>query len=256
MILLVNDDGIDAPGLRSLYRSLHLTAKQKILAVAPSKQRSGMAHAITINRGLQVQHIYDSHEQFFGFALDGTPTDCLKLALKVLSQEEPQMVISGINDGPNVGRSLFYSGTVGAAMEAAVEGHCAMAVSLDRGPESDWQAAADFACSIAESLRGDTSLRGLVVNLNLPALPSAEWKELKLLPHGLSGFSENYAMRERGDGSFSWHLHGERIELEHEGETDAHALRMGHPTITLLRPSYNTDQHLLEKSLKANHVLS
>ena len=99
-------------------------------------------------------------DDFFGFSVDGTPTDCLKLALKVLAQEDPKFVISGINDGPNVGRSLFYSGTVGAAMEAAVEGHCALAVSLDRGPESDWQAAADFACSIADSLRGKTSLRG------------------------------------------------------------------------------------------------
>ena len=255
MILLVNDDGIDAPGFRSLYRALRSGLNDKVLAVAPSKQRSGMGHAITINRGLQVQNVHDIGDDFFGFSVDGTPTDCLKVGLKVLAQEEPQLVISGINDGPNVGRSLFYSGTVGAAMEAAVEGHCALAVSMDRGPQSDWQAAAECSCHIANSLRNNLDLRGLVVNLNLPALPASEWKELKSLPHGLSGFSEHYVMRERGDGSHSWHLHGERIELEHEGETDAHALRIGHPTITLLKPSYNSDDVSLTQLVEACNAL-
>ena len=91
-----------------------------------------------------------------------------------------------------------------------------------------------------------------MVNLNLPALPINKWRPLQILPHGLSGFSENYALRERGDGGHSWHLHGERIELEHEGETDAHALRLGHPTITLLKPSYNTDQSALVKIFEEN----
>ena len=99
MILLVNDDGIDAAGLRSLYRGLRQQGKQKVLAVAPSKQRSGMGHAITINRGLQTQPIYDAPDDFFGFSVDGTPTDCLKLALKVLAQEDPKLVISELTMG-------------------------------------------------------------------------------------------------------------------------------------------------------------
>ena len=255
VILLINDDGIEAPGLRAMYRALRQVPRSKVLAVAPSKQRSGMGHAITINRGISVSHVHDAEDDFFGFAVEGTPTDCCKLGLKVLAQESPHMVISGINDGPNVGRSLFYSGTVGAALEAAVEGYFALAVSLDRGPDSDWQAAAELTVTIANALRGDANLIGVVANLNLPAIPASEWKELRLLDHGLSGFSEDYSMQQHGDGSTTWHLQGQRIELENEGETDAHALRAGHPTITLLRPSLNGDSAGLRKRLEAKRVL-
>ncbi|NRA38865.1 MAG: 5'/3'-nucleotidase SurE, partial [Planctomycetes bacterium] len=125
MILLVNDDGINAQGLRILYEALRRKTKQSIIAIAPSTQHSGHSHAITLNRGLSVNAIHE--DNFFGFTVDGTPCDCVKLGLKVLCQQAPQLVISGINAGPNVGRSLFYSGTVGAALEAAIEGFPAIA---------------------------------------------------------------------------------------------------------------------------------
>jgi 5'-nucleotidase len=239
VILLINDDGIEALGLRTLYHQLRRDLKQAVLAVAPSNERSGMGHAITLNRSLHLRQHYDARDDFFGFAVDGTPTDCCKLGLKVLAWEKPRLVISGINDGPNVGRSLFYSGTVGAALEAAVEGHRALAVSLDRGDQADWQAASALTVCIAEGLLSDPSLRGTVANLNVPALPRSEWGGLRIVRHGLSGFREDYSRHQDSDTVTSWRLHGQRIELSREGETDAHALRAGHPTLTLLQPDLN-----------------
>lgn len=256
MIVLVNDDGIDAAGMKPLYRALREQLKQPVLAVAPTVQRSGHGHAITLDRGLAIQHQCDEH--FFGFAVDGTPTDCLKIALKVIAPMPVKLVVSGINDGPNVGRSLFYSGTVGAAMEAAVEGYAAIAVSLDRSEKSDWQAAAEWAAQLAHSCYGKRDLRGKVVNANIPAMPRASWKETKIVPHGLSGFEEQYVPRQRRGNELVWHLSGKRIELENEGETDAHALRAGHPTITMLAPDHNVHEPIgrrFKQRLLKNGVL-
>lgn len=247
MILLVNDDGIAAPGLRILYRVLRRELRRPVLAVAPAQEHSGMGHAITINRGLSVRSVTDSSDDFFGFAVGGTPADCCKLGLKVLATKTPVLVVSGINDGPNVGRSLFYSGTVGAALEAAVEGVPAIAVSLDRSDQPPWEAAAEWVAQrCKELLRSErlSEFNHRVINYNLPATVSARWDEPQLVPHGLSGFRESYRLQRQKDDQHSWMLHGERIELAHEGTTDAHLLRAGYPTITVLEPSLNVDSSM------------
>jgi len=246
MILLLNDDGIHAPGLRSLYHHLRAVCKTPVLAVAPAIQHSGQAHAITLDRGLTVSHHLE--EGFFGFSIDGTPVDCLKLALKVLCPQAPRLVISGINDGPNIGRSLFYSGTVAAAMEGAIEGQVAIAVSRDRS-DASWEHAAAFAAELAAVCLDRRELRGLVLNCNIPARPRAEWGELRLVRHGRSGFEERYRPSRARSGLLTWRLHGERVELDDEGETDAHALAAGHPTLTVLQPNYNVLSDALPKRL-------
>ncbi|TVR44863.1 MAG: 5'/3'-nucleotidase SurE [Planctomycetota bacterium] len=246
VILLVNDDGIEAPGLRALYRCLRRELRQPVLAVAPAEERSGAGHAISINRGLSLTPFHDSDADFFAFSVDGTPSDCCKLGLKVLCTQKPRLVVSGINNGPNVGRSLFYSGTVSAALEAAIEGFPALAVSLDRSEEPDWNSAAERAVSIAKAMLGRNKLAGSVINLNLPVGTAKHWQPLRVVRHGLSGFSEAYSQRHQRDGHPLWHLHGQRIELEEEGETDAHALRAGHPTLSILQPDINGDASLLE----------
>lgn len=233
MILLVNDDGIASPGLRALYRALRAATRQAVLAVAPAAERSGMSHAITIDRGLAAAPRLE--DGFFGFAVDGTPADCAKLALDRICGEPPRLVVSGINDGPNAGRSILYSGTVGAALEAAVEGRPAMAVSRMKGWTSQ-EDAAEFAARWASRILHSPNLAGCLVNLNLPAAPARQWREPRMAHHALGGFKERYRPVREG-GRTAWRLHGSFEPVG--GDDDASLLAAGHPVFTLLRPDLN-----------------
>ncbi|MBA2481797.1 MAG: 5'/3'-nucleotidase SurE [Planctomycetes bacterium] len=247
MILLINDDGIDAPGLRALYRELRAVFSQPVLAVAPQHERSGQSHAITLHRGLTVTPRHD--HGFFGFAIDGTPVDCTKLALTTLCGEIPELVISGINDGPNVGRSIFYSGTLGAALEAAVEGCVAMAVSRERGG-MQFDDAARFAASWAKRIAGKAEFRGQVLNVNVPAAPASAWLAPRSAPHGHSGFQESYKPTRETKDRVGWRLHGEWVAKAGADETDASLLSAGHPVLTMLQPNFNAPEKSLLQLLE------
>ena len=247
MILLVNDDGIDAPGFRALYRALRRETGLAVLAVAPALERSGMSHAISVDRPLTVT--CRSATGFFGFAVDGTPTDCTKLALDRLCPEPPVLVVSGINRGPNVGRSIFYSGTLGAAMEAAVLGLPALAVSRQVAAQTVEDGAA-FAATWAKQLIGRKEFVGKVVNLNLPAAASPSWGEPVMRSHGVSGFRESYRQVRDVDstpGETRWRLHGDWVAGE--ADDDAAALTRGHPVLSLLGPDFNVPDRALKRLL-------
>jgi 5'-nucleotidase len=233
VILLVNDDGIAAAALPLLADELARRCALPVLIVAPSEQRSGFGHAITIHRPLCASA--RTVGQHLGFAVDGTPADCVKLALAVLCDDRPpRLVVSGVNHGPNVGRSLFYSGTVGAALEAAIEGVPALAVSLDETPgRPDWPQAARVAAQAAAVCLAEGAFTGLVVNCNLPPGPQSHWREARLAEHGLAGFREGYRPV-RQEGAIAWQLDGRRVE--HGRDEDAALLRAGHPVVTLLVP--------------------
>jgi 5'-nucleotidase len=245
MILLVNDDGIDAPGFRGLYRALRRITGLPVLAVAPLAERSGMSHAISVDRALVASTRCEPG--FFGFAIEGTPTDCTKLALDRLCPKPPSLVVSGINRGPNVGRSVFYSGTVGAAMEAAVLGLPAMAVSrqVEATTVDD---GAEFAAGWAQRLLGRKDLAGKVVNLNLPAAPASSWGTVQVCSHGKAGFRETYRQVRDADQPAEvtrWRLHGDWVPGG-DGD-DAAALTAGRPVLTLLAPDFNTPDRTLRK---------
>lgn len=245
MILLLNDDGIRAPGLRALYHALVDATGLPVLAVAPLGERSGQSHAITLDRALHPQAVVEG--DFIGFAVDGTPTDCAKLALDRLCPRPPKLVVSGINHGANCGRSIFYSGTLGAAMEAAVLGFPALAVSRERGAGAPSDGAT-FAAGWARRLLGQPSFAGSVVNLNLPRAPAAMWGETAIVRHGLAGYRETYGSVREADGSMGFMLHG---EWHPSGEDDdAARLTAGHPVLTLLKPDLNAAQGALRRLLR------
>ena len=247
MILLVNDDGIDAPGFRSLYRALRTITSEPVLAVAPTVERSGQGHSISITTPLRATP--KSEPGFFGFAIDGTPVDCVKLALDQLCPEPPRLVISGINRGPNVGRSIFYSGTVGAALEAAILGLPAMAVSRQLGFTGQ-DDAADFTATWAKRFlsRGELlkHLTGKVANLNLPATTASQWLPLEVAEHGRAGFRERYRPVQ-ADGP-AWLLEGE-WDAGGDATDDASRLTAGHPVLTLLQPVMNTPARWLQREV-------
>jgi 5'-nucleotidase len=161
LILISNDDGIDAPGLKALAEAVRDMGE--VVIVAPDRERSATSHAISLDRPLRAD------ERVPGvWAVDGTPADCVYLALLHLLPRPPALVLSGINRGYNLGSDFFYSGTVAAAVEAAVRGIPACALSLERGPSEGLAGAAGFARALAHAILAEGLPKGTLLNVNVP----------------------------------------------------------------------------------------
>ena len=165
-ILLTNDDGIDAPGIRQL--TLFLTAKgHRVTLAAPDRERSAVAHAISITPPLRAKEI--SRDGATGWAIDGTPTDCARLGMYLTRNDRPDICVSGINRGPNLGGACIYSGTVNAAMEASMTGCPAIAASLNSFTQNDYSLACEYTGRLIDYAVKHPLERGEIYNLNVPA---------------------------------------------------------------------------------------
>lgn len=168
-LLLSNDDGINAQGLRSMAEALSDIAE--ITVVAPNRNRSGASNSLTLERPLRA-----TEQQEGWYSIDGTPTDCVHLGITGLLKEEPNMVVSGINAGPNLGDDVIYSGTVAAAIEGRFLGLPAVAFSLNSFQPKHWQAAAQVAKQIIENIIAYPMPEDAILNVNIPDLPISEIK--------------------------------------------------------------------------------
>ncbi len=166
-ILITNDDGYLAPGIKILTQELALVAD--ISVVAPERNRSAASNSLTLMRPLRVEQYANG-----SYYIDGTPTDCVHLALSGLLDNQPDMVVSGINAGPNLGDDVLYSGTVAAAMEGRYLGLPAIAVSLVGKPATNFQTAAQITRRVVERLTHNPLPDDTLLNLNVPDLPSTE----------------------------------------------------------------------------------
>src|SRR2546421_7491689 len=168
-ILLTNDDGIYAPGLRALRKELqHLG---EVLVVAPATEQSAVGHSITVLTPLLVQEVVDDQGQFMGWAVEGRPADCIKLALLELLPEPPDLIVSGLNAGSNAGINVLYSGTVAAAIEGAFFQRTSIAVSLEYSKLKplDFSRAADLARRVIEQIMSRQPPTGSLFNINIPS---------------------------------------------------------------------------------------
>ncbi len=231
-ILLTNDDGLASPGLAALAAALGGWAE--LVVVAPREERSAVGHAITLTGTLEAERVpFDGVAE--AYAVDGTPADCAKLATRALyASAPPVLCVSGLNRGPNVGVNVFYSGTVGAALEAVVNGVPGIAVSKDHGDVlSPRDAAAVALPIIREALR-----RGMpawhALNVNVPDLPREDIRGVKVTRQGVSGFDERYRelAREGVSARRRFRLEGEMLLRETDGVTDAEALAGGWVSVT------------------------
>lgn len=167
-VLLTNDDGIHAQGLSALY---HRFAKRhQTVAVAPDRERSAIGHAITLNQPLRATHV-SLNGDFSGYAVNGTPADCVKLAILEILPTRPDIVVAGINPGANVGANLNYSGTVAAAKEAALCGTIGIAVSIEGPRVRFYDDAARFVARLGETVFKKGLPFGTFLNVNMPNLP-------------------------------------------------------------------------------------
>lgn len=166
--LITNDDGIRAEGLRQLVRAA-LGKGHRVTVCAPDRERSAVSHALSISGALHVREV--DVEGAKGYETDGTPADCARLGVYLLRNDAPDLVISGINRGPNLGGACIYSGTVNAAMEASMAGRPALAASLRSFTSSDYSAAAEITLRVADWALKNPLPRGALYNLNVPDRP-------------------------------------------------------------------------------------
>lgn len=244
-ILVSNDDGFHAPGIIALYKAV--ADLGEVTVVAPATEQSGVGHAITSFNPIKIKkQKFDG--QYEGYSVTGTPADCVKIAGSVLLGQLPDLVISGINLGPNVGISVIYSGTVSAAAEGTILGIPSMAVSLDTFKDPCW----DTAAHIARLLAGKILKNGLppatMLNVNVPNLPLDKIKGLVITRVGRSRFAEVFHRRTMPRGDVYYWMDGELVPLEDVKGTDIQAVSDGYGSITPI--SFDLTNHAVKPELE------
>lgn len=228
-ILISNDDGIHAPGIGALYNAIRDLGEVHV--VAPHAEQSAVGHAITLSNPIKCKPVErDGH--FFGYAVGGTPADCVKLAVYGLLPQRPDLVVSGINLGPNAGISVIYSGTVSAATEGTIIGIPSMAISLATFTNPIW----DTPARVARDLVAKLAKRGLpnetLLNVNVPNLPVEQIKGYRVTRMGRSRFVEIFHRRTDPRNNVYYWMDGD-MELLGDGEgTDIKALEDGYVSLT------------------------
>jgi 5'-nucleotidase len=230
-ILLTNDDGIYAPGLRAMEQELAKLGE--VCVVAPAVEQSGVGHSITFLRPLVAREVFDGDRRR-GWAVEGSPADCVKLGVFEFCSQRPNLVVSGINGGLNAGINVLYSGTVAAAIEGAFFDITSIAVSLEFNEHADFGRAAQIACEVIEQVLAQKGPRPQLFNLNIPTAALAGQYTVRTVPMGVNRYGEDFEKRVDPRGrSYYWML-GTMPELPAEPETDLTALAKGLVTITPL----------------------
>ena len=246
-VLLTNDDGIYAEGLSTLYREM--SKRADCLIVAPETEQSAVGHAITIYRPLMVRNARKGGS-FLGYAVKGTPADCVKIGIKELSKKPIDLVVSGINVGANVGINVLYSGTVSAATEGAVMGVPSMAISLDtRSNGADFTVAARFATKLASFVMNSSFLRGVTLNVNVSALPEDQIKGIAITKQGKARLVEVYDKRLDPRSNIYYWLAGETLLPERE-DTESDACALGRGLISITPIHYDLTRHGVVEDVK------
>ena len=200
--------------------------------MAPDHERSATGHAITLSDPLRVWKV-ERDEKPFGYAVNGTPADCTKIGIKAILDSPPNLVISGINSGSNLGTNVIYSGTVSAAAEGIILGVPALAVSLDtHNDPADYGYAAKFARKLALQVIEKKPDERLLLNVNVPAIPEDRIKGVQITRQGVSKFDDVFDKRNDPRGRVYYWLDGEIEEIEEGVDVDATAVKNGMVSIT------------------------
>ncbi len=229
LILVTNDDGATAPGILALAQAM--LPLGEVIVVAPDKPQSGMGHAITINAPIFVHPVRD-HDPIKAYACSGTPVDCVKLARDVVLNRRPDLCVSGINHGSNSSINVIYSGTMSAAMEAAIEGIPAIGFSLlDYSHNADFSSAAIFAQRIARQVLEEGMPKGVLLNVNIPARPMEQIQGIRLCRQANAKWVEEFMERTDPRGRKYYWLTG-RFENSDQGhDADETALKEGYVSV-------------------------
>jgi len=241
-VLLTNDDGIYAKGLWALYDSL--VKIHQVSVVAPDRERSAIGHAITLHQPLRATR-FSLNGEYGGYAVDGTPADCVKLGILEILPSRPDLVVSGINPGANVGANINYSGTVAAAKEAALCGTIGIAVSIV-GPKVDfYEEAALFVARLSETVYKKGLPFGTFLNVNLPNLPLQEIAGVRISRQGVEVLAE-YIEKRLDPRNRTYYWQGEdRQSFGNDPQVDGVALAQNFISITPVKCDM-TDYRVME----------
>jgi 5'-nucleotidase len=247
-VLLTNDDGIFAEGLSALAGAfLADPCVSAVHVVAPDRERSASGHAITMHQPLRVDEVAALGQlQVKGWAVSGTPADCTKLGVKALLDSPPDVVVSGINRGPNVGTDVFYSGTVSAAVEAAMLGIPAIAISISAFRDLDYS----FASQVAVKFAKDVARRGLpgntILNINVPAMPRSDIAGVVVTRLGSSKFDDTFERRLDPRGRAYYWLTGELLSRDDDPSTDVGAVKANLVSVTPIQLDLTHNEFMKE----------
>ncbi len=247
-ILLTNDDGIYAPGLAALEHELRKLGD--VTVVAPLTEQSGVGHAITYRTPLMARKAFSEDGKRRGWAVEGSPADCVKLAIGELCPQRPELVVSGINSGLNVGINVLYSGTVAAAIEGAFFGITSVAVSLEYDDADRYNVAAHQAAAIIQQILAQPNSERQLYNLNIPSKAldgdRNNRAEVHVVPAATTPWSEDFEQRRDPRGRKYYWATGMAPDPPSEMETDLSAIRAGHITLTPLQFDLNHREKLAE----------
>ncbi len=232
LILVTNDDGITAPGLRALIRFMSTIGE--VVVVAPDSPQSGMGHAITLDSTLFSKKVTVGSEDGAKeeYSCSGTPADCVKLGLQELLERRPDICVSGINHGSNSSINVIYSGTMSAAIEAGIEGIPAVGFSLcDYGWEADFEVVKEFVQRIVTEALKNGIPEGVVLNVNIPKLQRSQIKGIKICRQARANWKEKFDKRINPMGKHYYWLTGEFELLDKGEDTDEWALANGYISV-------------------------
>lgn len=245
LVLVSNDDGVDARGIAALAAAMD--GLGTVAVVAPEREQSAVGHAITVREPMRAHPWpFDGPRgPVWARAVTGTPADCVKLACQKLLPRRPDLVVSGINHGPNTAVSVLYSGTVSAASEAAILGLPAVAVSLcDWDPQADFEAAGRWARRIAERVLADGLPPGVLLNVNVPPLPFERIRGAEVTRQARGRWEEEFEERMDPFSRPYYWLGGRFVSLDEGTDTDLHAVEAGFVSITPLHLDLTAYEHL------------
>jgi len=242
-ILVTNDDGIYSTGIETLANALKEIAE--VVVVAPSEEQSAVGHGITMKYPLRVTNYYKNGD-FFGYAVEGTPADCVKMGIRNIMGESPDLVISGINHGSNTAINIIYSGTVSAAREAAIMDVPAIAISITSHEAKDFKFSGKVATLIAQKVLEHGLPRGTLLNVNVPNYPESEIAGILVTEQSKAKWDDIYEKRTDPFGKDYYWLTGKLVEIENEQKSDQLAIRNKFVSVTPIHFDL-TDYNTLEK---------
>jgi 5'-nucleotidase len=243
-ILVTNDDGINAPGLISLVEALKSIGD--VIVVAPDRQQSAVSSSLTIHTPIKV-HKHYKNEEFYGWSVEGTPTDCVKLALFTLLDYKPDIVVSGINHGRNTSINVLYSGTVSGAIEGLLMGINSIAVShISHNTKKNMQVCADISVKLATELLKINDSTGILLNVNVPDLIESEIKGLKIAHLSNSQWIDKFEKRQDPQGNDYYWFTGDYIIHDTDPNADDLALKAGYITVTPIQINFTDSQKMKE----------
>ena len=225
IILVCNDDGIRSEGLQALARAVEPLGE--VWVVAPDREQSAASHALTLHRPLRVEEVVPRR-----YAIDGTPTDCVNLAVSGILPVRPALVLSGINKGANMGDDITYSGTVSAAMEGTLLGIPSLAISLVARGQFDFTAAAAFAARLVAQVLAQPLPPNTLLNVNVPAVPQEQMTGVRITRQGKRRYGDGLVEKIDPRGKKYYWIGGDDLGFVDEPGTDFAAVQAGAVSIT------------------------